>query len=114
LLQAKQPLLLLDEPAAQSPTPDNRADAVSIVLPRHVAQQGVRMGRRQPARPEPGLGPADHVVLLDGRGGAAAGIRSTMRRRPASGAAFGVGIRQVAVGEQQRFLERLRPTEPEA
>ena len=46
---------------------------------------------------------ADHVVLLDGRGGAAAGPRATMMTPTRLGAAFAVAIQQVAVGSGQRF-----------
>ncbi len=109
LLQ-QAPLLLLDEPAAHLDL--GHQQMLVDVLRGHVATGGAVVVSLHDLNLAWDL--ADHVVLLDGRGGAAAGIRSTMLTPTRLGAAFGVAIRQVAVGEQQRFWTGLRPTEPEA
>jgi len=109
LLQ-QAPLLLLDEPAAHLDL--GHQQMLVDVLRGHAATGGAVVVSLHDLNLAWDL--ADHAVLLDGRGGASAGLRSTMLTPTRLGAAFGVAIRQVAVGEQQRFWSGLRPTEPEA
>ena len=109
LLQ-QAPLLLLDEPAAHLDL--GHQQMLVDVLRGHAATGGAVVVSLHDLNLAWDL--ADHVVLLDGRGGASAGTRATMLTPTRLGAAFGVAIRQVAVGEQQRFWSGLRPAEPEA
>ncbi|MEO6745458.1 MAG: ABC transporter ATP-binding protein, partial [Caldimonas sp.] len=109
LLQ-QAPLLLLDEPAAHLDL--GHQQMLVDVLRGHAATGGAVVVSLHDLNLAWDL--ADHVVLLDGRGGAAAGPRPAMLTPTRLGAAFGVAIRQVAVGVQQRFWSGLRPTEPEA
>ncbi len=106
LLQ-QAPLLLLDEPASHLDL--GHQQVLVDVLRGHAANGGAVVVSLHDLNLAWDL--ADHVVLLDGRGGASAGPRATMMTPTRLGAAFGVAIQQVAVGSQQRFWSGLRPTE---
>jgi iron complex transport system ATP-binding protein len=101
------PLLLLDEPASHLDL--GHQQLLVDVLRGHADSGGAVVVSLHDLNLAWDL--ADHVVLLDGRGGAAAGPRAAMMKPARLGAAFGVAIQQVAVASQQRFWSGLRGEE---
>ena len=98
LLQ-EAPLLLFDEPASHLDL--GHQQLLVDVLRAHAEAGGAAVVSLHDLNLAWDL--ADHVVLPDGRGGAAAGTRATMMTPTRLGAAFAVAIEQVAVGSRQRF-----------
>ena len=106
LLQ-EAPLLLFDEPASHLDL--GHQQLLVDVLRAHTEAGGAVVVSLHDLNLAWDL--ADHVVLLDGRGGAAAGPRATMMTPTRLGAAFAVAIEQVAVGSRQRFWSGHRAAE---
>jgi len=93
------PLLLLDEPASHLDL--GHQHLLLDVLHQHAGMGGAVIASLHDLNLAWDL--ASHVVLLDGRGHASAGPRDAIMTPSRLGAAFGVGIEQVAVGSRQRF-----------
>lgn len=103
------PLLLLDEPASHL-DPAHQRLLVDLLLS-HAQAQGAVVASLHDLNLAWDL--ASHAVLLDGRGGAAAGPRDAVMTPERLSQAFGVAIDQVEVCGLRRFwMGPVRPRSP--